>query len=398
MQIRKRLLALSALTVVVTTAATAHADIGNFDLNGKIYTKWLYKNDDSRGCLSLSNPFWPDNIGGSNGVCTEFELNIQGRVSKYVTAGVRIKSRFGALWQGWWENGDTRWDFPNDSLFYENTSGEALGMNHAQYMKLRGAFIRAALPIPTVKWVHIGASDFGMFNEWTIGKIRYIDRDNGNGVFFEGAIADVVRYHAGAIALPKLFVGPRWTTGLRNAEPLAGFWGADWGYALKLEADPIDDLSVRAIGSYIQDWEADRFDPDVTGPSDASRGTDRATEWAERFRAINASLDATYSPSFADFIVVSGLVSFSSNRADLDYSTNSVESDQGFSPVIFLFDEDEDGNRTSRAANDFAGTARVEVFDPFGIGLSFKAEYFNIGSEFNAHFGSRREADVLLTD
>ena len=268
MLIRTRLLALFFLLAFFSAPRSAVADIANFDLNGKIYTKWLYKNDDSRGCLSLSNPFWQDNIGGSNGVCTEFELNIQGRVSRYVTAGVRIKSRFGALWQGWWENGDTRWDFPNDATFYENTSGEALGMNHAQYMKLRGAFIRAALPIPTVKWVHIGASDFGMFNEWTIGKIRYIDRDNGNGVFFEGEVADAVRYHLGAIALPKLFVGPRWTTGLRNAEPLAGFWGADWGYALKLETDPIEDLSIRVIGSYIQDWEADRFDPDQTGPSD----------------------------------------------------------------------------------------------------------------------------------
>lgn len=161
---------------------SAHADTANFELNGKIYTKWLYKNDATRGCLSLSNPFWPDNIGGGNGVCTEFELNIRGRVSRFVSAGVRVKSRFGALWQGWWENGDTRWDNDNN-LFVENTSGEALGLNHAAYMKLRGAWIRAAPPIPGVSWIHFGSSDLGMFNEWTIGKSRYIDRDNGAGVF-----------------------------------------------------------------------------------------------------------------------------------------------------------------------------------------------------------------------
>lgn len=213
-------------TLLLLADAPALADSANFELSGKLYTKWMYKNDDSRGCLSLSNPFWPDNIGGSNGVCSEFELNIKGRVSKYVTTGVRIQSRWGALWQSWWENGDVRWDYPNDSLFHENTSGESMGLNHAQYMKLRGVFIRAALPLPSVRWVHFGASDFGMWNEWTIGKLRYIDRDNGNGVLFEGAIDDdYLRYHFGAIALPKLFVGPPVSTHV--------FWsvnGTTWNY------------------------------------------------------------------------------------------------------------------------------------------------------------------------
>ena len=78
-------------------APEALADTANFELSGKIYTKWLYKNDDTRGCLSLSNPFWQDNIGGGNGVCSEFQLDIKGRVSKYVVTGVRVKSRRDAL-------------------------------------------------------------------------------------------------------------------------------------------------------------------------------------------------------------------------------------------------------------------------------------------------------------
>ena len=67
---------------------------------------------------------------------------------------------------------------------------------------------------------------------------------------------------------------------------------------------------------------------------------------------------------------------------------------QGFSPVLFL--QDAQGNPV--AANGFAGIARAEIADPFEVGLSLKLEYFNIGSEFNAVMGSRREADVLLTD
>lgn len=386
-------------SLILTTLAlafplAAQAETGNFELNGKIYTKFMYKNDASRGCLSLSNPFWPDNIGGSNGVCSELDLSMQGRVSKWVTAGARIQSRWGALWQDWWENGDVRWDFPNNTPFYDNTSGESLGQNHAQYIKLRSTWVRAALPIPTVRWVHIGSSDFGMFNEWTIGKSRYIDRDNGSGVFVEGAIEDVVRYHLGAIALPKLFIGPRWSTGIKGSDPLAGFWGADWAYALKLEADPIDGLTVRAIGSYVHDWEADRNDPDLTGPSDVSRETDRAVDLNPRYQALNATLDGRYNPPDFDKLTVTGLFALGVNKVNPDYATNSVINDQGFSPVTFLVDE----NGDPKAAVGAAGKIQVELFDPLEIGLTPKVEYFNIGSDYNAIFGSRRESDVLLTE
>lgn len=381
--------------LLLGAGAPALADTANFELNGKIYTKFLYKNDDSSGCLSLSNPFWPDNIGGNNGACTEFELTILGRASKYVTTGVRLKSRFGALWQGWWENGDVRWDYPNDTLFVENTSGEALGMNHAQYVKLRGAFMRVAAPIPTVRWIHFGASDLGMFNEWTVGKVRYIDRDNANGVFVEGELGDgAVRYHGAAIATPKLFIGPRWTSGLRNADPLADFWAGDWTYALKLEADPTDDVALKLIGSYVHDWEADDNDPDVTGASDAERGTNRAIERETRYQGANASLDARFSPSALDWLNVTGLFAYSYNRVNTEYSANSVREDQGFSPLLFLMDE----SGEPEAAQGMAGKVRIEMYDPFEAGLSFKLEYFNIGTDFNAIFGARREGDVLLTD
>ncbi len=391
----KRYSAILSAVGILTTASLARADTENFELNGKIYTKYLYKNDNTRGCLSLSNPFWPDNIGGGNGICSEFELNILGRVSKYVTAGIRIKSRFGALWQGWWENGDTRWDFPQDTLFREDTSGESLGMNHAQYMKLRGAYIRANLPLPTLRFVHIGSTDFSMFNEWTIGKARYIDRDNGNGVFFDGAFSNRYRYHLGFIALPKLFVGPRWTTGLKDADPLAGFWGADWAYGLKLEADPVDDLALRTIVTYIHDWEADPNDPDLTGASNVDRGTDRSVRWIERFQALNGTVDGRWTPTeLWEPLSVTGLLAFSMTRPNFETATNAVINDQGFSPILYTTD----GEGESKWAWGFSGKVLVEIFDPFDIGLSLKGEYFNIGSEFNAVFGSRREADVLLTD
>lgn len=385
-----------ALTLaLIAMARGARADTSNFELSGKIYTKWLYQNDDTTGCLSLSNPFWSDNIGGHNGVCSELELNIKGQVSKYVTTGARIQSRWGALWQDWWENGDIRWDYPTSTSFTENTSGESLGQNHAQYMKLRGVFIRVAPPIPTVRWIHVGATDFGMFNEWTIGKSRYIDRDNGSGVFVEGELVPrLLTYHTGAIALPKLYVGPRWNTGLRGSDPLAGFWGNDWAYGLELASTPFDDLQLTLIGAYIHDWEADRYDPDRTGQADVDRGADHAIALDTRFQAANATLEAQYSPSQLDFVSVTGLLAYSYNKAYPEYASNAVEGDQGFSPILYKTNPD----GTPAAARGYAGKVRLELFDPLEVGLSAKAEYFNIGTDFNAIFGARREADVLLTD
>ncbi|MEL7305475.1 MAG: hypothetical protein AAGJ56_06535 [Myxococcota bacterium] len=400
----------AALVVVFALPSIVRADTANFELNGKIYTKYLYKNDDTRGCLNLSNPFWPDNIGGGNGVCSEFELNIRGRVSKYVSTGVRLKSRFGALWQNWWENGDVRWDFPEDQTFVENNSGESLGQNHAQNIKLRGAFIRAQVPLEFVRWVHLGASDFSMFNEWTIGKSRYIDRDNGNGAFVEGDfLGGTLEYHVAAIALPKLYVGPGWNTGLANADELAGFWGQDWAFASKLQVNADNGLTFRGIGSIVTDWEADRNDPDLTGNADSDRGADHAVDLESRFFAANMTLEAEWLPPAFDWLSVKALLAGSYNKANEEeeilledgttaivpgYATNGVANDQGFSPVLFL--RDEDGR--PRGAQDFAGKVLIEAFDPFENGLSFKVEYFNIGQEFNAIFGARREADVLLTD
>lgn len=383
---------LVALATTVAFASNAAADIANFDLSGKIYTKYMYKNDNTQGCLSLSNPFWVDNIGGSNGACTEFELNIRGSIGKSVTAGVRLQSRWGALWQDWWENGDLK---PAIARIGD-TSGESLGMNHAQYIKLRAAWTRFAPPIPTVKWVTVGSTDFSMWNEWTIGKARYIDRDNGDGVFVEGEALDKKRlnYTVGAMALPKLWAGPGWNTGLATNDPLASLFGTDWAFAAKLESQPTDDLRVKLIGSWLQDWEADRFSPFLTGPPDAARGADHSVSLVSRFHGANATGDFTYTPHQLEWLTVTGLLAASSNYVNPDYATNLVRNGQGFSPVLFLTDS----NGKPVNAEGLAGTIRAEVSDPFDIGLSLKAEYFNIGSEYNAVMGARREADVLLTE
>jgi hypothetical protein len=54
-------------------------------------------------------------------------------------------------------------------------------------MKLRGAYV---LLTPGYGWLDqalIGSSDWGQFDPFTVGQVRYIDRDNYNGLYFKGA-------------------------------------------------------------------------------------------------------------------------------------------------------------------------------------------------------------------
>jgi hypothetical protein len=385
----KALLVAVGVAVALASAPVARADNLNLDISGQIYMKYMYQNNNTQGCLSMSNPFWVDNIGGSNGVCSEASLIFNAKIGPKVSAGLIIQSRWGALWQDWWENGDLK---PG----IQDTSGASLGMDHAQYMKLRSAWIRFAPPIPTVNWITVGSSDFSMWNAWTIGKSRYIDRYNGGGAFVEGKIVpnDLLTYTVGAMGLPKLWAGPGWQTGLKDSDPLAYLWGTDWAFALKLGSRPFRDLRLTLVGALIKDWEADKYSPMLTGPPSADRGANMSIGLVTRFTGYNGTLEAVYTPSSLEWLSVNGMLAGSSNYVNPAYATNLVRNGQGFSPVVFKTDS----NLTPVAAQALAGTLTVSAFDPFDIGLSFQAQYFNIGSDYNAIMGARREADVLLTD
>ena len=380
------------VAAVIAFAPSARADSLNLDISGQIYTKYMYQNNNTQGCLSMANPFWVDNIGGSNGVCSEAALIFTAKLGPKVSAGLVLQSRWGALWQDWWENGDLK---PG----VQDTSGESLGMNHAAYIKLRSAWIRFAPPIPTVNWITVGSSDFSMWNPWTIGKSRYIDRYNGGGAFIEGQFVpnNLLSYTVGAMGLPKLWAGPGWQTGLKDSDPLAYLWGTDWAFALKLGSQPIPDLRLTLIGALIKDWEADKYSPMLTGPPNAARGADHSVALVPRFTGANATLEAAYAPSKLEWLALTGLFAASSNNPNPDYATNLVRNGQGFSPLVFKTNKDLKPI-ASQGLAALAGTLLAEVFDPFEIGLSGRFQYFNIGSEYNAIMGARREADVLITD
>jgi hypothetical protein len=383
---------LAALFVWVALAPPAHADKNNFDLSAKLYTKWLYRNDDSQGVLWLGNPFWPDDIAGNNGVATEFELTMTGNVSKWVKAGAVLKSRFGGTWHDWWESGERKFEY----LGEHNTSGDSLGMNRAQYVKFRGFYIDLNPNLPFIDWARVGASDLSMFNPWTIGKIRYIDRHNARGVFLQGGFdSGILRYHTGIIALPKLWVGPGWSTGIGDDFLEYPFVTQDWAYGARLDSEPLDWMKVSLISTLTRDVEFDKWDPDATGSTnggcvDTMGGEipgcvqDHAVSTYPRYENSVSTLEVEMMPG--DVFYAHLLAGYSYSGIGEDFAANGVADNGGMFPLVY-------GD-----VHGYSGRGRFFVVDPFEVGLSFKLEGFYISEDWTSIFGARREADVLLTD
>ena len=348
----------------------------SFTLKGDFFTKLLLRNNTSGGCVSYGNPAPEgDNFAGDNGVCSELGLTVTGRVSDRVEAGARIQSRFGAEWADWYENGDER-----DAA---DGSGESLGQNHAAYLQLRGIYLRIAPPIPTVRSVHLGATDLGMFNPWTLGRARYTERDNARAALLDGSFGAPLSYTLGVVALPKLYAGPGYTTGI--ADPLIDnpFWQRDFAWAAKLKHEN-DWVSLEHVSSAVLDEEADLDDPDAVGSTNAIDPRDAAV--VTNLRYVNTNHTLEVKSNAIDWLGLSVLGGYSYSRTDDALVFNSVSGAQGFTPAPM-------GEH-----HGYAAVARVELFDPADIDLDLQFEYFNIGRDWVAVMGSRREADVLLTD
>lgn len=419
----------TAFAIVLCASAEGRADIVNFDLYGKIYTKWLYWNNQSQGSLNWGNPFWKDEgtlggFAGDNGVASEFEMGVRGRVSRYVEAGVRIQSRWGTIWQDWWENGDMKYD-------EHNTSGESLGMNHAEYMKLRGWWMTAHEPF---KWMRswpwpvlafipplgilaysnnltVGASDLAQFNSWTIGRSRYIDRDNARGWYLNGAFpGNWVDFDLAMIALPRLYVGPGWSTGIGDPALQDPFYGSDWAWGWRVNLNlPQYVRRISVVGDVTRDIEWDRADPDAGGAYNPNCidalgneipgcEMDHAVDTVNRYVTANLTLEVEgdLDQDWFAFQLLAGWSHASLNdemTPDLPGEgvhpavlTNGVVANDGMAPIIY------------GTTNSYAFKGRFEFLNLADTGLSVQLEYFNIGEDWNSIFGSRREADVLLTD
>mgnify|MGYP003382492814 CR=1 FL=1 len=162
---------LTPLAVATSLMLALPAQAAGIDFSGSnIYMKFL---DGNRRVVNDGDGGSGDTSGGTdNGQWTEFELRIKGTISKQVEAGVRLQSRSPA---GYWTD-------------FGGFGGPETNPTRGNFMKARGAYV---LLTPGYGWLDtalLGASDWGQFDPFTVGRTRYIDRDNFKGLYFKGSL------------------------------------------------------------------------------------------------------------------------------------------------------------------------------------------------------------------
>ncbi len=356
-------LATAALALALAAPALAQ-DGPQLTIGGATYTKWLYSTMHDQGSM-YNFTTAPGEYGGNNGQGTELELFINGRLSKQVEFRSRIHSRFS---QNFWTNyggfGGSYDPTQGPGQCYGGSCGEYDPRSN-QYVKLRGVSV---ILTPGYRWIDsatIGSSDLGMFDSWVVGQIRYIDRDNAQGIFFHGtALGRNLTWDLARISLPRLWAGPGYTTGAWHA--------TDASYTVQARFAPSQAWDVGVIGNYVNDEELDPNDFHV----------DNGLSLKPRFINEVAGVKAGVRAGPVD---VRGAVYYSlSNTFDQFVSPNVGF--VGYTPVL--------GGKNE----DWSGVLNVGVADLAGTGLTGNLQGFRIGKRYLSMMASRREADVLITE
>jgi hypothetical protein len=338
------LLALAAGLAIGTPALAQKIDFSGSNIYMKFLDGDQRRSSDSSGDTST---------GADQGQWTEFELRMKATISKQVEAGVRIQSRSPA---SYWTN----FGFANNEGFTDTDARP----QQSKFMKLRGAYV---LLTPGYRWLDsalIGSSDWGQFDPFTLGQVRYIDRDNYNGLYFKGPL------------------------------PLAG---SSW------------EFGRLSLPNYLQS---------NYGQGPTCCGTDD-TQFNEAvyIAQLKASLAdfklATSYQVFNDRILKDGNNSELDGRDTETFAKNNVFMLKGEGTVAGMVDVKAAFYRSEYKAPVFdqpwINSPKVSINDrafkvDLGLnslpvsGLSVNYQYFNIGAGYYSNTASRREVDVLLTE
>lgn len=361
---RKRLLSGVALLgfAAAVPAGTAQAQESNLRWFGTVYMKFLDGNRNLQGGLASADTN-PAREGGDQGQGTEVDLSLRSQVSRQVEVGARIQSRFS---KNYWANGG---GFGSDVSVDGNgqiVRGDEANPLSAQYVKLRGAFIRLTPGYDWLDSAFLGTNDMGQWDPFTVGKIRYIDRDNLAAVMLAGsAVEGQVKWDVARISLPRLWAGP----GFGSGELFAN----DAAYVGQVKYAPSSTSNFTVIATQT-------FDGEVEADNDIRNGVDTRNRYSNTVGGLKGQY--------------SGLpgvdMSFAAYYSNTDIKEDVCGTEWGggcsFSPTL------------RKDADDFSVVANMEVASLFGSDFSLAVQAFHIGAEYNSLMAARRESDVLLTE
>lgn len=364
MKDRKFLIVLGLALLVAGLAASGFAqDKPGFTISGATYTKFLWGNQRDQGSLYNFTTV-PGEGYGNNGQGSEVELFLKGKLNRKVELYARLHSRFS---QNFWTNiGGWGGSNPPTVPCVSGDCGEFDSRSN-QYVKLRGVAVTFT---PGYSWLDsatVGSNDWGQFDPFVIGRIRYIDRDNVAGLLFQGSLADrKLKWDAARISLPRLWAGPEWKTGAWHS--------SDAVYAFQAKYVGNSMVDAGAILDYVNDQEIDATDWNLDNGRDM------------KFRFHNTVFGAKIGVHPNSKFDLRGAIYHSTSETNDLFSPKDFFGISGFSPII------------AGKHNDNTFKANVDLNDPFDMGISFNFEAFSIGSDYVSVMAARREADVLITE
>jgi hypothetical protein len=354
----KRTLVILVAAAMLLGALSLTAQEEKFSISGVTYMKYLWGNQRFDGSLynftSVPGEGW-----GDNGQGTEIELLFFGKPSKYLEVSGRIHSRFS---QNQWTNFGGFGGNP-DADCIGGDCGE-FDPRSNQYVKLRGLTLRVTPGWKYADAITIGATDLGMFDPFTIGKIRYIDRDNAAAILFQGKLGDV-KYDFIRVSSPRLWAGPEYNTGQYTTQD------SIYGLQGKWEGSMVD---VTGIVSIARDVEIDGTDTD---PDD---GRDLDTRYSNDVYGLKVGVRPT------DTIDLRAAIYTSDSDSNPLYTPTGFFGISGFSPV------------PAGEMSDQAWKLNADFMEIGGTTFAVQFEYFDFGADYVSLMAARRESDTLLTE
>jgi len=333
-------------------------EVGEIQWFGSVYAKFLDGNRRLESALYNNAETTPGESGGDQGQGIEFELMFNSQISSQVEIGGRIKARFN---KNFWTN-------------FGGFGPQEEDERSAQYMKLRGVWARIT---PGYDWIDsatIGSNDWGMFDPWTVGKFRYIDRDNSSGILLQGSAFDRrLRWDFARVSLARLFQGPRFVTTPDPNDATNKLETNDAAWILQTRFAATDNLNLTGIFEYIRDKEIDSVDTDIRD------GQDVQTRYDNTIIALKAQY------SGFDTVDVKAAAYYTNYNVDESECGFGLNDQCRFSP-------------TPRSGVDDTSWKLDVGFNEFLVeDLSVNIQAFFIGADFVSVTSARREQDVLLT-
>lgn len=332
------------LAIGLTMAGSASAATVDFS-GSNFYMKYLAGNQNAASTSSIDTA-----SGSDQGQFTELNLVFKATLSPQVEAGGRVQSRSSASY--WTDYGG----FGNEGNVNNN-------VNDMKFMKLRGAYAELT---PGYNWLNlarIGTSDWGMFDPFTVGKVRYIDRDNYNGLYFKGPMPARSSWEFARISLPN-YLQFNYGQGATCCSTDATQYN---------EAVYIAQFKVPVGGAKLAASYQSFIDHTLAPTANPFTGVNTKGIYKNTVVALKAD------GSPADVIDLRGAFYWSSS----DPSSGSLGENWGNTPRTYIKDK----------------AIKLDAdWTPPVAGLGFNFQYFNIGAGYFSTAAARRESDVLLTE